>query len=78
MKDFGYADITGVRVLDLACLEGLFAIEFSKMGAETLGIEIRTANIEKARFAKNILGIERCVLVQDDVRELEPREVRRV
>ena len=70
MKDFGYRTLEGVRILDLACLEGLFSVEFARMGAETVGIEIRTANIEKARFAKNILGLDRCALVQDDVMAL--------
>src|SRR5437899_3045701 len=41
-----------LRVLDLACLEGLYGIEFALHGAKTLGIEGREVNLEKARFAK--------------------------
>jgi 2-polyprenyl-3-methyl-5-hydroxy-6-metoxy-1,4-benzoquinol methylase len=70
VKDFGYGTLGGVRILDLGCLEGLFAIEFARMGAETVGVELRKANIEKARFAKNILHVDRCRLVQDDVRNI--------
>lgn len=59
-----------LRVLDLACLEGPYAIEFARQGARVLGIEGREANIEKARFVKRALGLENLELVQDDVRNL--------
>jgi SAM-dependent methyltransferase len=58
------------RVLDLACLEGHYAIEFGLQGAEVVGIEVREANIAKARFAKEALGLDRVSFVQDDVRNL--------
>jgi SAM-dependent methyltransferase len=59
----------GVRVLDLACLEGMYALEFARRGAEVVAIEGREANIEKARFAANALGIA-VDLQLGDVREL--------
>ena len=62
--------VRGLRILDLACLEGLFAIEFARHGAKCLGIEGREANIEKARFAKEILSLDNLDLVRDDVRNL--------
>src|SRR5207245_1114369 len=57
------ADLAGkplaqLRVLDLACLEGGFAIEFARHGAEAVGIEAREANIRKAQVVKDILGLE--------------------
>ena len=62
--------VEGKRVLDLACAEGLFAIELAMHGANCLGIEGREASIEKARFVKKVLGLENLDLVQDDVRNL--------
>jgi SAM-dependent methyltransferase len=69
------ADLLGkplaqARVLDLACLEGHYAIEFALHGADVTAIEIREANIEKARYAKQQMGLERLTLVQDDVRNV--------
>jgi 2-polyprenyl-3-methyl-5-hydroxy-6-metoxy-1,4-benzoquinol methylase len=62
--------VEGKRVLDLACHEGLFSIEFARRNAKCLGIEGREANIEKARFVKNALSLENLDFVQDDVRNV--------
>jgi SAM-dependent methyltransferase len=49
--------LAGKRVLDLACLEGMYALELAQRGADVVGIEGREANIEKARFAARALGL---------------------
>ncbi|MCT7949157.1 class I SAM-dependent methyltransferase [Ancylothrix sp. C2] len=69
------ADISGksfeeLRILDLACLEGLYGLELALQGAEVVGIEGREANVEKARFVKEVLGVENITFFQDDVRNL--------
>lgn len=69
------SDLTGqawstLRILDLDCLEGEYAIEFASRGAHVVGIEGRAANIEKARFAREALRLDNLELVQDDVRNL--------
>ncbi|HET6183569.1 MAG TPA: class I SAM-dependent methyltransferase [Acetobacteraceae bacterium] len=69
------ADLAGkpldrLRVLDLACLEAQYAIEFALHGARVTAIEGRQTNIEKARFAKRILQLDALDLVQGDVRDL--------
>jgi 2-polyprenyl-3-methyl-5-hydroxy-6-metoxy-1,4-benzoquinol methylase len=68
--DLAGGSVEGLRVLDLACLEGLYAIEFARHRADCLGIEGREANIEKARFAKQVLQLDNLDLVRDDVRNL--------
>ena len=59
-------------MLDLACEEGLFGIEFARRGAEVLGVEGREVHVERGRFAKEALGLDNCEFVQGDVRELRP------
>ena len=63
-------ELAALRILDLACLEGEYAIEFARQGAQVTGVEGRAANIEKARFAKDALGLTNLQLIQDDVRNL--------
>ena len=69
------ADLTGepletLRVLDLACLEGQYGIEFALHGADVLAVEGREANLAKVRFAKEVLSLDNLELALDDVRNL--------
>ena len=52
IQDITQCNFKELRILDLACLEGQYAIEFAMQGAEVVGIEGREANIQKAIFAK--------------------------
>lgn len=70
VSDFSDRPFSALRILDLACLEGEYAIEFARQGAEVVGIEGRSANIEKARLAKETLGLKNLSLLLDDVRNL--------
>ena len=58
------------RILDLACLEGMFAVELARRGARVLGVEARAGNVARSRFAKEALGLDNLEFVQDDVRNL--------
>ncbi len=62
--------LESLRILDLASLEGIYAIEPARYGAKAVGIEVREANIEKAKFVKRRLGLDNLELFQDDVRNL--------
>ena len=69
------ADLAGkpfseIRVLDLACLEGQYAVEFARHGARAVAIEGREANFEKASFAKRMLSLDNLELIRGDVRDL--------
>lgn len=60
-----------LRVLDLACLEGEYGIQMALHGANVLGIEGREVNLAKARFSKEVLGLDNVELILDDVRHLD-------
>ena len=60
----------GLRILDLASLEGQYAVEMAQFGASVVAIEGRDANLDKMRLAKEALGIDRMQIVKDDVRNL--------
>jgi SAM-dependent methyltransferase len=70
VADVAGTDFGSLRVLDLGCLEGLYSIELAKRGAEVVGIEGREANIAKARYAREALGLDNVEFAQDDVRNL--------
>jgi SAM-dependent methyltransferase len=57
-----------LRILDLGCGEGLYAIEFAQQGAEVVGVEGRLPSLAKADFCREVLGLEKLSFVQDDVR----------
>jgi 2-polyprenyl-3-methyl-5-hydroxy-6-metoxy-1,4-benzoquinol methylase len=63
------------RVLDLACLEGHYGIEFALQGAQAVCVEIREANLVKTAYAVDQWGLkDRCHVYQDDVRHLNPAD----
>jgi 2-polyprenyl-3-methyl-5-hydroxy-6-metoxy-1,4-benzoquinol methylase len=72
VSDLACKPINRLRILDLACLEGLYAIEFARRGAEVVAIEGREASVQKARFVKDVLALDQLYIFQDDVRNLSP------
>lgn len=66
--DLAGVPITGLRIADLAAGEGGFAVEFAQHGARVVAIEGREANVAKARFAKEVLGLHTLEVVHDDIR----------
>ena len=41
-----------MRVADLGCLKGGYALEFSQLGFETTGIKVRNSNLAACNFVK--------------------------
>lgn len=68
--DVTQCDLKELRILDLGCLEGQYAIELALQGAKVVGIEGREANIKKAIFSRDVLGLKNLEFYQDDVRNL--------
>jgi SAM-dependent methyltransferase len=70
IDDFAPTPLDACRVLDIACLEGQYAIECALRGASVIGVEAREASLVKANFARDALGLTRLEFVRDDVRNL--------
>jgi len=46
-------DKSQLRLADLGCLEGGYAVEFARMGFQVLGIEVRESNIAACNYVKS-------------------------
>lgn len=77
VSDLARKPLNQLRVLDLGCHEGGYAIEFGLHGATVVGIEGREANIEKARFAAETLGLSQVTFRHADVREIDEQTLGR-
>lgn len=73
VSDLAPRPISDLRILDLACLEGMYSLELARRGAAVHAIEGRLANLEKARFAAEALGLE-VELELGDVRALRAEQ----
>lgn len=59
-------DKSQLRLADVGCLEGGFAVEFARMGFQVLGIEVRELNIAACNYVKSKTDLPRLEFVQDD------------
>jgi hypothetical protein len=55
-----------LRIADLGCLEGGYAVEFARLGFQTLGLDVREANIEACRYVKSRVALPRLEFACDD------------
>lgn len=62
--------LEGLRILDLACLDGLFCVEYAKEGAITVGIDIRPDNIARAKFGAKANNLTTATFEVNDVMNL--------
>jgi SAM-dependent methyltransferase len=69
-KDVVGSSLRGARVLDLACLEGGFAVEFALCGADVVAVEGRLNNLRKLEYVKEELGLSNIYAVHGDVRDV--------
>jgi SAM-dependent methyltransferase len=63
------ANLGGVRVADLGCLEGGFSLALAQRGAEVLGIEARHRNLEKAALLRDHFGLPNLRFEVGDVKD---------
>jgi hypothetical protein len=61
--------LSGLRVADLGCLEGGFAMALAREGASVVGIEARATNLEKAALLKEHFELAGMELLRGDVKD---------
>lgn len=62
-------DLTGLRVADLGCLEGGFALALALEGATVVGLEARPANVAKAQLLRRHFQLPNLSVVEADVKD---------
>lgn len=60
-------DKKNLRLADLGCLEGGYAVEFARMGFQVLGVDVRETNIEACNYVKSKTNLPNLTYAQDDV-----------
>ena len=68
-------DKSHLRIVDLGCLEGGYAVEFARMGFQSLGIDVRESNIEACRYVQANTNLPNLDFIQDDAWNIEQHGV---
>lgn len=69
-RDFARRPFSELRILDLGCGEGVYAIEAGLRGAEVLALDARTERMEAGAACAARLGLAAVRFRQEDVRRL--------
>ena len=59
-------DRSQLRLADIGCLEGGYAVEFARMGFQVLGIDVRELNIAACNYVKSKIDLPQLKFVQDN------------
>lgn len=60
-------DKSHLRIADLGCLEGGYAVEFARMGFQVLGIDVRDSNIAACNYVKSKTNLPNLAFAKDNV-----------
>jgi len=62
----------GMRLLDVTCGPGLYAVELARRGCEVVGVDFSPASIAHAKELAVSQGVtSRCTFIQQDVRQMD-------
>ena len=67
-------DLSGLRVADLACLEGGYALALARRGADVLGVEARRSNFAKLELLAEHFAMPNLKFLRRDVKEFRAEE----
>jgi len=60
-----------LRLIDLGCLEGGYAVEFARLGFQVVGMDVREANIAACNYAKSKTNLPNLEFVRDNVLNIQ-------
>ncbi len=67
------ARLPQVHVIDVGCHEGFYSIAMARKGvAQVLGVDVREANLRKARFISSALCLENVSWLESNCEDLSP------
>lgn len=69
-RDTAIKPFDQLRILDLACGEGVYSIEAGLRGASVTGVDARSSRMDDGVAAANRLGLSNVVFLQHDIRHL--------
>lgn len=61
-----HGDKSQLRIADIGCLEGGYTVEFARLGYQSLGLDVREANIAACRYVQSKVNLPNLDFVQDD------------
>jgi SAM-dependent methyltransferase len=70
IRDFSKKPFNQLRILDLACGEGMYAIEAALRGAEVRGLDARTERMNEGARAAERLSLKNLCFEQTDIRNV--------
>lgn len=62
---------TGLKLVDLGCLEGVYSFGFARSGFDVLGIEVRDYNYARCEALQRRAGLSNLRFVKDDVMNID-------
>lgn len=71
IRDFANVPFEELRILDLACGEGVYSIEAALRGAEVIALDARTDRMHEGKQAAERLGLSRLRFEQIDIRHVD-------
>lgn len=64
-------DRTGLKLVDVGCLEGGYSVGFARMGFDVLGLEVRDYHFKRCEYVRRKLGLSNLRFVHDDVMNVD-------
>ncbi len=60
-----------LRLADLGCLEGGYAVEFARMGFQVVGVDVRESNLAACEYVKSKTDLPNLQFVKDNVLNIQ-------